>query len=114
AGYLQAPSKRPAWLRVERVLGEHGILNDSCAEVTALAADQQRFVAPAEQMANQLMPPIKPAGVSAQKPFHARDQIGLRCFGNQIKMIPHQAKACTCQFVLAHASPSVSRNRCRS
>src|SRR5262249_52691718 len=30
-GYLQPPSKRPAWLCVESVLGEHGILKDSAA-----------------------------------------------------------------------------------
>ena len=29
--YLLAPSKRPAWLRVERFLGEHGIRKDSPA-----------------------------------------------------------------------------------
>lgn len=30
-GYLKAPSKRPAWLRVDRLLGEHGIPRDSPA-----------------------------------------------------------------------------------
>ena len=29
--YLRAPSKRPDWLRVNRVLGEHGIPKDSVA-----------------------------------------------------------------------------------
>jgi REP element-mobilizing transposase RayT len=29
--YLQAPRKRPAWLRVDRLLGEHGIPRDSRA-----------------------------------------------------------------------------------
>ena len=29
--YLKAPSKRPAWLRVDRLLGEHGIPKDSPA-----------------------------------------------------------------------------------
>ncbi len=29
--YLKAPSRRPAWLRVERLLGEHGIRKDSVA-----------------------------------------------------------------------------------
>ncbi|HAV64486.1 MAG TPA: transposase, partial [Verrucomicrobiales bacterium] len=29
--YLAAPSKRPAWLRVDRLLGEHGIPKDSVA-----------------------------------------------------------------------------------
>jgi hypothetical protein len=30
-GYLLAPSKRPAWLRVDRLLGEWGIPKDSPA-----------------------------------------------------------------------------------
>src|SRR5437762_856571 len=42
-------------------------------------------------MAEQLVPSVEPAGVSAEKPFHARDQIGLRRFEDQMKMIPHQA-----------------------
>ena len=29
--YLQAPGKRPPWLRVDRVLGERGIPQDSAA-----------------------------------------------------------------------------------
>ena len=29
--YLAAPAHRPAWLRVDRVLGEHGIARDDVA-----------------------------------------------------------------------------------
>ena len=29
--YLQSPRKRPAWLRVDRLLGEHGVARDSAA-----------------------------------------------------------------------------------
>jgi hypothetical protein len=29
--YLQAPRRRPAWLRVDRLLGEHGIARDTAA-----------------------------------------------------------------------------------
>ena len=36
--YLAAPSKRPAWLRVDRLLGEHGIPKDSPAGRKELAA----------------------------------------------------------------------------
>ena len=35
--YLWAPSKRPAWLRVDRLLGEHGIAKDSPAGRRELA-----------------------------------------------------------------------------
>ena len=36
------------------------------------------------------MSPVEPAGVSAQKPFHSCDQIGLRRLNHQMKMIGHQ------------------------
>ncbi len=42
----------------------------------ARAVHDQRLVAPAEQVAEQLVPPVEAAGVSAQKPFHPGDQIG--------------------------------------
>ena len=29
--YLQSPRKRPAWLRVDRLFGEHGVVRDSAA-----------------------------------------------------------------------------------
>ena len=29
--YLQSPRKRPAWLRVDRLFGEHGVARDSAA-----------------------------------------------------------------------------------
>ena len=37
------------------------------------------------------MPPVKPTGVSAQKPFHPGDQIALRRLHHPMKMIAHQA-----------------------
>src|SRR6266496_6398684 len=41
-------------------------------------------------MPPMLVPPIKALRVSAQKPFHAFSQIGLRRFHDQMKMISHQ------------------------
>jgi len=43
-------------------------------------------------MTEQLVPPVEPARVSAQKPFHARHQIPLRRLHHQMKMIPHQTQ----------------------
>lgn len=40
--YLKAPGERPAWLRVDRVLGEHGIPKDSPAGRRALEVDLER------------------------------------------------------------------------
>ena len=42
--YLGAPSQRPAWLRVDRLLGEHGIPKDSVAgrREFALQTEQRR------------------------------------------------------------------------
>src|SRR5260370_39698703 len=41
-------------------------------------------------MTKELVPPVEPAGIGAQKPFHSHDQVGLRSFDNQMKMISHQ------------------------
>ena len=42
-------------------------------------------------MANQLVAAIEPSRVSAQKPFHARNQVRLGRFDYQVKMIRHEA-----------------------
>src|SRR5439155_809032 len=34
---------------------------------------------------------VEPSGVSAQKPFHARNQVRLGRFDHQVKMIGHEA-----------------------
>ena len=41
-------------------------------------------------MAEHFVPPIEAAGVSAQKPFHPGDQIGLGRLDHQMKMIRHE------------------------
>ena len=41
-------------------------------------------------MAEQLVPPVETAGVSAQKPLHACDQIGLGRLDHEMKMIRHE------------------------
>lgn len=51
------------------------------------AIDDQRFVAPTEQMAEELVPPVAAAGVGAQKRFHSSDQIRPRRLDHQMKMI---------------------------
>jgi len=38
------------------------------------------------------MPPVEPPGVGAQQPLHARHQIRLRGFNNQVEMIAHKTK----------------------
>jgi hypothetical protein len=42
-------------------------------------------------MPEELMPAIEPSGISAEEPFHARYQIGLRRLGDEVKVISHQA-----------------------
>src|SRR5207249_3023419 len=44
-------------------------------------------------MAKKLVPPIESRRVRAQKPSHARNQIGPRRFDHQMKMIAHQTVA---------------------
>ena len=51
----------------------------------------QGLVAAAEQMAEQLVAAVEPARVSAEKPFHARNQVRLGRFDHQVKMIRHEA-----------------------
>jgi len=41
-------------------------------------------------MPEHLVPPVEPAGVSAQKPLHPAHQRRLRRFHHQMKMIGHQ------------------------
>ncbi len=41
-------------------------------------------------MPRQIVPPVEATGISAQKPFHPNDQIGLGRFNHQMKMIWHQ------------------------
>ena len=42
-------------------------------------------------MPEELVPTVEAAGVSAQKPFHARHQIGLGRLDDQVKVIHHHA-----------------------
>src|SRR5438093_4956783 len=51
----------------------------------------QGLVAAAEQMAEQLVAEVEPSRVSAQKPFHARNQVRLGRLEHQVKMIRHEA-----------------------
>ena len=55
------------------------------------ALDQQRFVAPAEHVAEQLVSVIEPEGVGAQEPTHPRHQVRLGRFHHQMKVVAHQA-----------------------
>jgi hypothetical protein len=58
----------------------------------AAAIHHQRLVATAEQMSEQLVPPVEPARVRAQKPLHPGHQIPLRRFHHQMKMVGHEAQ----------------------
>src|SRR6266566_1167603 len=51
----------------------------------------QGLVTAAEQMAEQLVAAVEPARVSAEKPFHARNQVRPGRFEHQVKMIRHEA-----------------------
>src|ERR1035437_8627100 len=68
----------------------HVIASSSQIARRALVNDQ-RLVASAEKMPEELMPAIEPSGVSAEEPFHARHQIWLGRLGDEAKVISHQA-----------------------
>ena len=62
-------------------------------EITAaITIDEQRFVAPAEHMAEKLVPMVQPNRIGAQEPGHAGHQVGIGGFDDQMKMVAHQAK----------------------
>jgi len=60
-------------------------------EITAARSiHDQRLVAPTEQVAEELVPPVEATRLSAQQPFHPGDQIGQRRLDDPMKMIRHE------------------------
>ena len=60
-------------------------------EITAArSVHDQRLVAPGEQVAEELMPPVEATRVSAQQPFHPGYQIWLRRLDYHMKMVRHE------------------------
>ena len=60
-------------------------------KVTGSAAiDGQRFVAAAKEMTDKSVPTVEAHGVGAQKPFHARHQVGAGRFEDQVKVVAHE------------------------
>src|SRR5437868_3824995 len=55
------------------------------------AFNDDGFVAAAEDVAEKLLLVIESNGVGAQQPAHSSDQIGIRCFEDQVKMVAHEA-----------------------
>src|SRR5476649_572459 len=61
-------------------------------QITAAApVHDERFVTSAEQMSKLPVTPVKSRRISAKKPFHPRNQVGLWRLDDQMKMIVHQA-----------------------
>jgi hypothetical protein len=56
----------------------------------AAAIHDERLVTAAERVAEEFVPPIEPRRAGAEKPFHARDEVGIGCLDDEMKMIPHQ------------------------
>ncbi len=62
------------------------------AQITiAASVHNQSFIASGKKMAAEFMPNVKTFGINSQHPLHSRNQIGLRRFDDQVKMIAHQA-----------------------
>ena len=72
---------------------EMHVIANALEVAVAAPVHDQRFTSPAEQMTEKFVPTVKAAGVNAQKPFHPFDQVRLRRFEHQMKMIGHQAKS---------------------
>jgi hypothetical protein len=56
----------------------------------AAAIHNQALVTAAKQMPDQLVPPVEPRRVNAQKPLHSRRQIRLRRLDYKLKTVEHQ------------------------
>ena len=60
-------------------------------EVTVAAAvHDERLVPSAEEVTEFPVSAIEARSVRAQQPFHAGDQVGLRCFDHQVKVVGHE------------------------
>ncbi len=68
------------------------IVTGSAQVAAATLVDDERLVAPAEQMAEEFMPTIEATSISPEEPFHARDEIGLRRLSDEMEMIFHETK----------------------
>jgi hypothetical protein len=78
----------------ENDAGTHGIQMDivtDSAQVPSCATDGLRSIPSAEEMPGQSVAPIETRRIGAQKPLHSSDEIWLRRFYDQVKMIWHQA-----------------------
>jgi len=54
---------------------------------TAAPIDEFSLIASTEQMSKFFVPTVKPAGVSAQEPLHALDEVRLRRLDDHVEMI---------------------------
>ena len=58
----------------------------------ATAIDDQRLVASAKQVTDEIVPSIEAHSVCPEKPFHPGHQIATRRLHDQMKVVRHQAK----------------------
>ena len=67
------------------------VVADGAQVAVAAAIDQEGLVTSAKEVAKEFVAAVEAAGVGAQEPFHARDQIGPGRLDHQMKMIFHEA-----------------------
>ena len=58
----------------------------------AAAANWESFVTSGEKVAAGFVADVKALGVNAKQPFHAGDEVRLRCFDDEVKMIAHEGR----------------------
>ncbi len=86
--YLKTPAKRPAWLRVDRLLGEHGIPKDTAAGRREL---ERRMEAARQAEDTESYQPIRRGWCLGEKEFrkelleHMSEQIGLNHGGAEVR-----------------------------
>ena len=63
------------------------------AQIGGIAwADDESFITSAKEMSAEAMTRVEADGVGAEEPFHGRNEIGLRCFEGEVKMVWHEAE----------------------
>jgi len=56
----------------------------------AAALDDNRLVATAKDVSEELLPMVQPDRVAAQEPAHPRHQVGVGRLDHQVKVVAHQ------------------------
>jgi hypothetical protein len=105
-----------AWLlrleqpRAHRI--EMNVIARALEVAGAAAVHGQGFIAPAKQMAKEVVFAIETRSVGAHQPLHALDQVASGCFDHDMKMVAHQAEGMRLPFGFCTTFAQRSQEEC--